>query len=141
MLESDTLTPTTRRRLGRCSGTRGAAGEHDRGEGGGQCAAGAHLFLFVIFCVTYAETSVICFGVSWPLKAGMPPPPFSTCETTLFWFFALGIDVRSGPPLPPWPLAPWQETQLSAKTVLPAAASPAPVDVFFGVFSPACCVP
>jgi len=51
-------------------------------------------FLLVMSWVTYAATSAICFGVSWPLKGGMPPPPFSTCLTTVLVFLALGIEVR-----------------------------------------------
>ena len=46
--------------------------------------------------------------------------------TTTLKFFALGIVVRSGPPLPPCPVAPWHETQLSAKTAWPAVALPLP---------------
>jgi hypothetical protein len=56
-------------------------------------------------------------------------------------FFAVGIAVRSGPPLPPWPVAPWQEAQLLAKTVLPAAALAAAPVFFAPPPVPACWVP
>ena len=54
---------------------------------------------------------------------------------------ASGIVVRSGPPLPPVPLAPWQTEQLSANTCSPAAASPPAAGVVEVVevgSSPAC---
>ena len=90
-----------------------------------------------MFCVTYAVTSLICFSLSVPLNAGMPPPPFSTCFFTAAASFADGIAVRSGPPLPPVPAAPWQPAQLSENTDFPAAGSP----VCFSSPSPLCVVP
>src|SRR4029079_334784 len=68
----------------------------------------------------------------------MPPPPFVTCLTTTLRVFALGIVVRSGPPLPPCPVAPWHETQLFWKTACPAVALPLPAAL---PPSPACSVP
>src|SRR3954469_19148878 len=70
------------------------------------------------------------WSFSTPLKGGIPPPPLRTCCSTFAGSEAAGSDVRSGPPLPPVPLAPWQTEQLSAKTCWPAsaaAAAPAPV--------------
>src|SRR3954453_260322 len=52
---------------------------------------------------TYVATSEICLFDSVPLNAGIPPPPFVTWPTTVWRFFADGLDVRSGPPLPPPP--------------------------------------
>src|SRR5262249_51221997 len=70
---------------------------------------------------------------------------FVTWFTTTSICLAEGIFVRSGPPFPPCPVAPWQLEQLSAKIDLPAAAEPAPVlgvvSVGFGSFSPACSTP
>jgi hypothetical protein len=54
-------------------------------------------------------------------------------------FFALGIEVRSGPPFPPWPVAPWHVEQFEAKISWPAAAFPADA-LLLGV-SPACSTP
>ena len=91
-----------------------------RQRGEQQRAAAHHLFLFVIFCVTYAATSAICCRRQLALERRHAAAAVQTCETTVLWFFALGMLVRSGPPLPPCPVAPWHETQLSANTVLPA---------------------
>src|SRR5947209_7268690 len=45
-----------------------------------------------------------------------------TCLTTTAVCLAYGIDVRSGPPFPPWPFEPWQTEQFAAKIWAPAAA-------------------
>src|SRR6058998_632868 len=45
--------------------------------------------------------------------------------------------VRSGPPFPPRPVAPWQDSQLFAKTIFPAAALAAEV----APPAPACSIP
>ena len=73
---------------------------------------------------TYVATSVICVSESWPLNAGIPPPPFVTCLATaaiagLSWS-------RFGPTVPvaPASLSVWHVAQFEVKTVLPAAASP-----------------
>src|SRR3954454_24083545 len=58
------------------------------------------------------------------LKAGIAPPPFSTCFCTVA---ASGFSwSRSGPtcPLVPASASVWQAPQLAVKTGLPAAASP-----------------
>src|SRR5438270_662579 len=71
----------------------------------------------------------------------MPPPPFVTCAMTTESCFADAIDVRSGPPLPPWPVEPWQVEQFDAKIDLPAAALPAAFVLFLFCVAPACSTP
>ena len=75
---------------------------------------------------TYAATSWICFADSLSLKAGIGPPPFSTCVTTrasggFSWS-------RFGPTLPvaPASFSVWQPEQPEApvKIALPAVGSP-----------------
>src|SRR5436190_4254434 len=79
----------------------------------------------LVACTTYAATSAICFGLSWPEKAGMGGLPFVTRLTTRSsGGFASS---RFGPTVPDAPasLSVWQLAQpADAKIFLPAAASP-----------------
>ena len=47
---------------------------------------------------TYAATSAICFGVSWPLNDGMTPLPFVTRSTTSDGRRLLLVEVRADGP-------------------------------------------
>src|SRR5262249_40764567 len=74
---------------------------------------------------TYAATSAICFGLSWPEKDGIGGLPFVTRSTTrssggFFWS-------RFGPTVPvaPASFSVWQLAQPAVmKTCLPAVGSP-----------------
>src|ERR1700710_2967047 len=75
---------------------------------------------------TWAPTFLISSSERGPLNAVIPPPPLVTCFSAPACSLASGIVVRSGPPLPPRPSAPWQTEHCSGDTSLPAAASTAP---------------
>src|SRR5262249_43904469 len=74
---------------------------------------------------TYAATSAICFGVSWPENEGMTPLPFVTRSITSAWG---GIfSSRFGPTVPvaAASFSVWQLLQPAvSKTCFPAVASP-----------------
>jgi hypothetical protein len=70
---------------------------------------------------TYWETAWISLLESWPLNAGIPPPPFVTCRWAVAWS---GLTVsRLGPtcPLAPASLSVWQPAQFVVKICLPWA--------------------
>src|SRR3954447_7187537 len=79
----------------------------------------------LVACTTYAATSAICFGLSWPEKAGMGGLPFVTRLTTRSrGGFASS---RFGPTVPDAPasFSVWQLAQPAvSKTCLPATRSP-----------------
>ena len=76
---------------------------------------------------TYCETALICASGSWPLNAGIAPPPLVTWRSLVA---SSGFrSSRFGPTLPvaAASLSVWQAAQFWVKTCLPCAA--------------ACCVP